>query len=175
VVAVATDLHDPTLIALSAPPLRGPALTWSLQVLSVGAGTRKQKGASMAQQDQGSNGEVFAWVELIPAEEGKLEPPTFRVFQIDVKSDTDIGHVLHNDPLRVLRDDLPPENDVKIDEETRVRVRELSSEVAIDEGARAQVLRVNAERPANPVKRKEVWIVYPDNTTAVGVQYKYLE
>jgi hypothetical protein len=159
-VAVAADLHEPTLIALSALPLRQPALTRSLQVLTVGAGTRKQKGASMAQQDQENNGPVFAWVELTPAERGKLTwPPTFRVFQIDVKSDTDIGRVLHNDPLSVLGnrlDKLPP--DVEIDEETR-----------------AQVLRVNAERPANPVKRKEVWIVYPDNTTAVGVQYKYLE
>ena len=47
--------------------------------------------------------------------------------------------------------------------------------VNIDEDTRAQVLRVNAERPANPRRRKEVWIVYPENTTAVGVQYKYLE
>jgi hypothetical protein len=37
-VAVAAELHESTLIALSAPPLRGPALTWSLQVLTVGAG-----------------------------------------------------------------------------------------------------------------------------------------
>lgn len=132
----------------------------------------------MAQQDEENNGPDFAWVELTPAEGGKgglTWQRTFRVFQIDVKSDTDIGHVLHNDPLRVWRDDLPPENDVNIDEETRARVRELSSEVEIEEGARAQVLRVNAELPANPRKRKEVWIVYPDNTTAVGVQYKYEE
>jgi hypothetical protein len=132
-------------------------LTWSLQVLTVGAGIRKQKGASMAQQEQGNDGGDFAWVEFIPAEEGTLLwPRTFRVFQIDVKSDTEIGRALHNDPLSVLRDNLP-------------------REVGIDEETRAQVLRVNAERPANPVRRKEVWIVYPENTTAVGVQYKYLE
>jgi hypothetical protein len=98
----------------------------------------------------------FAAVELTPVDPNALlGPPTFRVFQIDVKSDTDIGHLLHDDPLTALRENAP--------------------EMDIDEGARAQVLRVNAERPANPVKRKEVWIVYPDNTTAVGVQYKYLE
>jgi|tagenome__1003787_1003787.scaffolds.fasta_scaffold20200072_2 hypothetical protein len=106
----------------------------------------------MAQQDD----RVFAAVELKPVDENDLLwEPTFRVFQIDVKSDTDIGRALHNDPLTVLRENAP--------------------EMEINEGARAQVLRVNAERPANPVKRKEVWIVYPDNTTAVGVQYKYLE
>jgi hypothetical protein len=174
-VAVAADLHEPTLLALSALPLRQPALTRSLQVLTVGAGIHKQKGASMTQQDQGNNDPVFAWVELIPAEEGKLEPPTFRVFQIDVKSDSDIGRTLHNDPLSVFRDSLPPEGEVQIDEETRAKVRELSSVMDVDEDTRGQVLRVNAERPANPTKRKEVWIVYPDNTTAVGIQYKYAE
>jgi hypothetical protein len=122
---------------------------------------------------EGNNGPVFAWVELVPAEEGKLEPATFRVFQIDVKSDTAIGHQLHDDPLSVLRDQLPPDAD--IDAETREQVRELAAEMEIDEDARAQVLRVNAERPSNPRKRKEVWTVYPDNTTAVGVQYKYLK
>jgi len=127
----------------------------------------------MAQTDQENNGPDFAWVELIPAEEGRLEPPTFRVFQIDVKSDSDIGRTLHNDPLRVFRDRLLPEGEAQIDEETRAKVRELSSVMGIDEDTRAQVLRVNAERPANPTKRKEVWIVYPENTTAVGIQYKY--
>jgi hypothetical protein len=37
------------------------------------------------------------------------------------------------------------------------------------------LLRVNAEIPANPVHRSEVWMVYPGTTTAVGVQYKYTE
>jgi hypothetical protein len=110
----------------------------------------------MSQQDQGNDDRHIAAVELIP-QEGLLWEPTFRVFQIDVESDTDIGHALHDNPLPVLRDLL----------------RDVAPDVVIEEAARAQVLRVNAERPANPVKRKEVWIVYPENTTAVGVQYKY--
>jgi hypothetical protein len=35
------------------------------------------------------------------------------------------------------------------------------------------VLRVNAEVPANPRHRSDVWILYPGSTTAVGIQYKY--
>jgi hypothetical protein len=108
----------------------------------------------MAQQEQGNNGRDFASVELIPAREGELLwPPAFRVFQVDVKSDSEIGGELHVDPLTVLRRRVP---DMGLDDETR-----------------AQVLRVNAERPANPMKRREIWIVYPENTTAVGIQYKY--
>ena len=53
-------------------------------------------------------------------------------------------------------------------------VRAKVPEMDLPEGTRAQVLRVNAERPANPRKRREVWIVYGDNI-AVGVQYKYLQ
>jgi hypothetical protein len=115
----------------------------------------------MAQQDQGNHDggredEEFAWVRLEPVSDGFLFwPPTFKVFQVDVKSNSVTGQRLHTDPLDLFREKIP--------------------EMGIDEGARAQVLRVNAERPANPVKRKEVWIVYPDNTTAVGVQYKYME
>ena len=60
---------------------------------------------------------------------------------------------MHNDPLTVLRARAP--------------------EMDLPEGTRAQVLRVNAERPANPRKRREVWIVY-EGSFAVGVQYKYL-
>ena len=41
------------------------------------------------------------------------------------KSDTDIGRTLHNDPLSVFRNELLPEDEVEIDEETRARVREL--------------------------------------------------
>jgi hypothetical protein len=108
----------------------------------------------MAQQDQQDWSGGFWSVELTPDDVGKLEwDPTFSVFQIDVESSTEIGHALHDDPLTVLRAKVP--------------------DINLPAGTRAQVLRVNAERPVNPRKRKEVWIVYPDNTTAVGVQYKY--
>ena len=41
-------------------------------------------------------------------------------------------------------------------------------------GVKASVSALrSAERPANPRKRREVWIVYDDNI-AVGAQYKYL-
>jgi hypothetical protein len=175
-VAIATELHDPTLIALSAVPLRQPALTRSLQMLSVGAGIRRQKGASMAQNGQGNNDPDFAWDRLDPAE-GKLPgPPTLFVFQIDVKTDTDIGRALNNDPLKVFRDMLdkilPP---VKVDPETEEQVGKLADAMDIrdDNNVRVHVLRVNAERPANPTKKKAVAIKYPGNTTVVVVEYKY--
>jgi hypothetical protein len=109
----------------------------------------------MSQPDQGDWSGGFWSVELTPIDETRLEwDRTFKVFHIDVESDTEIGHKLHDDPLTVLRAKVP--------------------EMDLPEGTRAQVLRVNAERPANPRKRREVWIVYEDNI-AVGVQYKYLE
>jgi hypothetical protein len=98
------------------------------------------------------------------------------VFQIDVKTDTDIGRALHNDPLKVFRDRLddilPP---VETDVETRRQVHELSVAMDIGDDARVQVLRVNAERPANPTKKKAVAIKYPGNTTVVVVEYKYMQ
>jgi hypothetical protein len=128
----------------------------------------------MTQQDQENNGLDFAWAELRPTPEGKLpEPPTFSVFQIDVKTDSPIGRALNNDPLSVLRDQLDKFRDLEFDAETRKQVGDLSEAMDIDGEARMQVLRVNAERPANPTKKKAVVIKYPGNTTVVGVEYKY--
>ncbi|RDH79734.1 hypothetical protein DVS77_05935 [Mycolicibacterium moriokaense] len=108
----------------------------------------------MSQPDQGDWSGGFWSVELTPIEEGILEwDRPFKVFQVDVESNTEIGRALHNDPLTVLRARVP--------------------EMDLPEGTQAQVLRVNAERPANPRKRREVWIVY-EGSFAVGVQYKYL-
>jgi hypothetical protein len=75
---------------------------------------------------------------------------------VQVKSETDSGKSLHNDPIDFLRKQIP--------------------EMQLpDEDVRAMVLRVNAERSANPRHRSELWMVYPGSTTAVGVQYKHTE
>jgi hypothetical protein len=80
----------------------------------------------------------------------------FRVFLVQVKSNSETGSRLHTDPRTVLRERVP--------------------EMGLDDpDVRMQLLRVNAERPANPVRRSTVWIVSPGSTTAVGVEYKYLE
>jgi hypothetical protein len=112
----------------------------------------------MAMEQQGSTeGEEFGWSRLVPENPGQLPyKDSFSVFLVQVKSDSDIGRALLNDPLTVLREN----------------VREMGID---DEDVRAQILRVNAEVPANPVRRSEVWMVYPGSTTAVGVQYKYEE
>jgi hypothetical protein len=114
----------------------------------------------MAQQDQSDrNGaredEVFGWVRLRPvSDDFLLWTPNFEVFQIDAKSETDIGHRLHDHPLDLFREKIP--------------------EMRIPDGIRAQVLRVNAERPANPTKHRLICIIDRDDPTVVGVQYKYM-
>jgi hypothetical protein len=111
----------------------------------------------MAEERQGAReDDEFAWTRLVPAEPYDLwdEDPV-ALFLVQVKSESETGKWLLNDPLDLFREKIP--------------------EMGIGDGqdVRAQVLRVNAERPANPVRRREVWIVYPGSTTAVGVQYKY--
>jgi hypothetical protein len=98
----------------------------------------------------------FAWTRLEPVEQALYEH-TFSIFLVQVKSDSEIGRQLLTDPLAVFRDNIP-----------EMRIAEAPD-------VRAMLLRVNAEIPANPVHRSEVWMVYPGTTTAVGVQYKYTE
>ena len=113
------------------------------------------------QQDQSDrdgdhDDDVFGWVRLQPvSDEHLLWEPNFEVFQIDADSASDIGHRLHDHPLEVFGEKIP--------------------EMRIPDGIRAQVLRVNAERPANPRKMRAVWIVDRYDSTVVGVQYKYME
>jgi hypothetical protein len=108
----------------------------------------------MATRQRGAiESEDFAWTLLEPAETG-LYDHTFSVFLVQVKSESEIGRQLLVDPLSVLR-----------------KIPEIG--IGDDPDVRAQVLRVNAEVPANPVRRSEIWMVYPGSTTAVGVQYKY--
>jgi hypothetical protein len=113
----------------------------------------------MANERKGAREDAdFGWTRLEPAEpEHLLAEDSFSVFLVDVKSESETGQWLLNDPLTLFRDKIP---------EMGIR----------DPGVvRAQVLRVNAEVPANPVRRREVWMVYPGSTTAVGVQYKYMK
>jgi hypothetical protein len=96
----------------------------------------------------------FAYTELKPAG-AALYPDDFKIFLVQVKSETDAGHELHNDPIDFLRRNVP----------------EL---LEGEEDVRATVLRVNAERSANPHHRSELWVSFPGGSkTAVGLQYKY--
>ena len=101
----------------------------------------------------GSEDEFF-WTELTAAEVGGYQD-TFKVFLVQVKSDTELGTQLLVDPLSVFRERIPEMG------------------IGTDSDVRAQVLRVNAEISANPVRRSAVWIVIPGSTTAVGIEYKY--
>jgi hypothetical protein len=76
----------------------------------------------------------------------------FPAFLVEVESDTPIGRELLRDPLSVLR---------KIDVDIP------------DRDVRAMVLRVNAEIPANPRHRSELWMLIPGSTTVVGIQFKH--
>ena len=97
----------------------------------------------------------FRGQEQVGEEEGALHDDGFSVFLVQVESDTPIGRELLRNPLGVLRtiDDIDvdiPEKDV-----------------------RAVLVRVNAEIPANPRHRSELWMVAPGSTTAVGIQFKH--
>lgn len=98
----------------------------------------------------------FKWSRLVP-EEPPLYPDDFSTYLVQVKSDSPEGQQLLTDPMGFFREHI---KEMGISEETDVR---------------AMVLRVNAEVPANPRHRSEVWTVYPGSTTAVGVQFKYKE
>ena len=106
-------------------------------------------------QGEGEGGQDFAVTRYVP--EGQpLFDEDLPIFLVQVKSDTAIGAEMLRDPIGVLRE----------------RVPELSSRLS-EPDVRAMVLRVNAEVPANPRHRSDVWILYPGSTTAVGIQYKY--
>lgn len=109
----------------------------------------------MATQQQGATQERdFAYSRLRPEKpEELLDEENFDMYLVQVKSDSDVGREELNDPLKVLRE----RTDMEIG----------------DPDVRMQILRVNAEVPANPVRRSTVWMIYPGSTTAVGVQYKY--
>jgi hypothetical protein len=109
----------------------------------------------MATQQQGASDErELGYTQLVPKDAGQLlDEDEFAVYLVQVKSDCDIGREDLNDPMRFLRE----RTDIEIG----------------DSDVHAQVLRVNAEVPANPVRRSTVWMIYPGSTTAVGVQYKY--
>jgi hypothetical protein len=110
----------------------------------------------MATEQEGPAEDEFGYSLLVPQNDERLryEDP-FSVFLVQVKSDSETGRLLHTDPLTVLR--------------------ERASEMGLDPDTRLQLLRVNAERPANPVRRSAVWIVSRGSTTAVGVEYKHEE
>jgi hypothetical protein len=103
----------------------------------------------------------FAWTPLVPPDPPDDERPGLyqspvQVFLIHFKSDTDIGALANNDPLTFFRQFIP---------EMRIP----------DDGAddvRAMLLRVNAERPANPVWVRLVAAVIHGSTTVAMLHYK---
>jgi hypothetical protein len=95
----------------------------------------------------------FFVTELRPAEFGGYQD-TFKVFLVQVKSDSERGRQLLVDPISVFRE-----------------IPEMG--IGDDPDVRAQVLRINAEISANPVRRSAIWLLIPGNTTAVGIEYKY--
>ena len=97
----------------------------------------------------------FDYVEITP--KGPLYQDEFRIFLVQVKSDSAAGHALLVDPIPFLRDNIP----------------ELSGLLAKEANVRASVLRVNAEISANPRHRSELWVAYEGSTNAIGLQYKY--
>lgn len=102
----------------------------------------------------GSPDDEFFAAELTLPEEG-LGREDFSVFLVQVKSDSEIGRQVLVDPLSVFRERIP---EMGLDGETDVSV---------------QVLRVNAEIPANPVRRSAIWVKFPGSTNLVGIEYKY--
>ena len=96
----------------------------------------------------------FGWSRLVPENRDELlkPEPDFMVFQIDVKSESEFGRAAHTNTLEVLGR-LP--------------------DLGIDRHWRVELLRVNAEVPANPIRRSAIWFVNPTTNTAVGVEHKY--
>ena len=95
----------------------------------------------------------FFVTELTPTKRGGFED-TFKVFLVQVKSDSETGAKLLNDPISVFKG-----------------IEEMG--IGDDPEVRAQVLRVNAEISANPVRRSAVVLVIPGSKTVVSVEYKY--
>ena len=112
----------------------------------------------MAMEQQGGiEGDEFGWARLMPETEERFAyEERLKVFLVQVKTDSETGAQFNTDPLTVLR--------------------ERASEMGLDDSdVRLQVLRLNAERPQNPVRKSAVWIVYPGSTNAFAVEYKYEE
>ena len=105
----------------------------------------------MTEQDQGDWSGGFWSVDSPRSTNARWSGiRTFKVFQIDVESDTEIGHKLHNDPLDGV-------------------AYEGSRDGSPRGDARASSARQRRAARQSP-QVQEVWIVYEDNTTAVGVQ-----
>jgi hypothetical protein len=107
-----------------------------------------------------TQGEDFAWIELKPDYGQLLYRDSFRIFLLQVNSESEIGDLLLVDPLSVFREE------IGIDLEPDLQV---------------SVLRVNAQMPHKPRRRTELWTFYERQSssgatsapTAVGLQYKY--
>jgi len=115
-----------------------------------------------SERNGGGDGENFGWTRLTPVEpEHLLEPDDpQQIFLVDTKTETEIGKQAANDPVEFFGTEIP--------------------EMGLDaDGMTVQVLRVNAEIAFNPVRKREVWMVYPQRSskvqapTAVSVQFKY--
>jgi hypothetical protein len=116
----------------------------------------------------------FRWTRLTATSgfeslDGLPEPD---VFLVQVHSATDDGRLLLNDPLGFFATHIPAILNAADPENPRQPGHELSRDER--EHFRASILRLNAERPANPVHRIEVWAVFHGSPALAGVQYKLL-
>ena len=98
----------------------------------------------------------FAWARLVPDGE-LLYRDEFSLFLIQVKSDSEFGALLNNDPTEFYRQHIP----------------EILGE---EKDVRAIVIRENAEIPANPRHTSQTAEVAPGNSaTVMAIQHKYPE
>jgi hypothetical protein len=128
--------------------------------------------------------ENFGWARLVPHNDDGLlyeYRDTFSAFLVQVVSESDEGHDLHDDPLNVLSHvgpireafQLPPPGALDHPNYPDEDPDNCSEE---RNALRATVTRLNAERPSNRVHRAELWVAFSNSPPVLGaMQYKYCE
>ena len=116
---------------------------------------------SGGQQGWQSPNEDLAYTRLVPPDwPGNARPglyePRFEVFLIHYKSDSELGALANNDPLRFFREFIP----------------EIARHLDRDEDVRATLVRINAERPANAMWIRRMVQVIGGSTTIFISDYK---
>ena len=126
----------------------------------------------------------FGWARLVPPNDAGLiyeYRDTFSAFLVQVVSESDEGHDLHDDPLNVLSHvgpireafQLPPPGALDHPNHPDEDPDNCSEE---RNALRATVTRLNAERPANRVHRAELWVAFSNSPPVLGaMQYKYCD
>ena len=101
---------------------------------------------------------------------GIFDFPFSLFFIVRVKSDSDLGRLVHNDLLGLLSERrIPPE--IERDFEIPPEIREPMAR-AVEEGTPFFLLRANAEIPANPVRHTIAAAQVGNPGVIVGFSYK---